>query len=182
MTAPSPCSHSLPSVWSKCQWVLIKCVTGSELRLARACAIRGREAVIPASTSSLPSLRVSTAILPPEPLSTLTLPRSLWTLIGAVAASARIKSTIVRASAKTWLGDSQFPVAANVAEPRQQRQKLRRESERCRAKVTVFLLCGHWQNRPTFLFRGYRVHWKSLCSDCRRWRGFADVRRAISND
>src|SRR5438128_12102395 len=76
--------------------------------------------------------------LPPEPWSTLTLLRSLWTLIGALASSDRDRSTSVRASAKTWLGVSQPRVAANVAEPRQHRQKPRRESKCWRAKLTVF--------------------------------------------
>src|SRR5215470_839954 len=31
MVAPAACIHSLPSVWSKCQWVLIRCLIGSEL-------------------------------------------------------------------------------------------------------------------------------------------------------
>ena len=56
IAAPSPCSHSLPSAWSKCQWVLIRCRIGSGPRLASASAICGREAVMPASTRSLPSL------------------------------------------------------------------------------------------------------------------------------
>ena len=37
---------------------------------------------MPASMSTLPSGPVSTAILPPEPSSTLTLLRSLWVTIG----------------------------------------------------------------------------------------------------
>ena len=42
----------------------------------------GRETPMPASTSSLPSGPVRTAMFPPEPSSTLTLSRSLWVTIG----------------------------------------------------------------------------------------------------
>src|SRR5690242_13445306 len=31
MVAPAECNQSFPSVWSKCQWVLIRCLIGSEL-------------------------------------------------------------------------------------------------------------------------------------------------------
>src|SRR5262245_16485908 len=135
MVAPSACSHSFPSAWSKCQWVLISCLIGSLLRPARASTIRGRETVMPASTRSLPSGPVRTATLPPEPSSTLTLPRNLWTLIGALAASDRIRPTASRASAKTRLGLSQTPVAAKAAEPMQQAQNCRRDREGWRTKV-----------------------------------------------
>src|SRR5262245_37267205 len=57
--------------------------------------------------------------------------------MGDLAALSRIRSTMLRASAKTWLGVSQPPVAANVAGPRQHRQKPRRESKCRRAKVMV---------------------------------------------
>src|SRR5215469_1508445 len=67
MAAPSAFSHSLPSVWSKCQCVLIRCLIGSRLRLLAASKIRERETVIPASMNTLPSAPVKTAILPPEP-------------------------------------------------------------------------------------------------------------------
>src|SRR2546422_953033 len=31
MAAPAECNHSFPSVWSKCQWELMRCLIGSEL-------------------------------------------------------------------------------------------------------------------------------------------------------
>src|SRR6516225_5916319 len=57
--------------------------------------------------------------------------------MGDLAASSRIRSTMLRASAKTWLGVSPPTVAANVAEPRQHRQKPRRERECRRAGVII---------------------------------------------
>ena len=36
MVAPAECIHSLPSVWSKCQWVLMRTWIGSALMAARA--------------------------------------------------------------------------------------------------------------------------------------------------
>jgi hypothetical protein len=77
IAAPSAFSHVLPSAWSKCQWVSIRCLIGSRLRPLAASRIRGRDAVIPASMKTLPSLPVRTAMLPPEPSKMLTLPRSL---------------------------------------------------------------------------------------------------------
>ena len=85
------------------------------------------DTAMPASTSTLPSGPVSTATLPPDPSSTLTLLRSECTLISAVAAASRIMSTIPRALAKTWRGES-HPPAANAAVQRQQKQKPRRDS------------------------------------------------------
>jgi hypothetical protein len=82
---------------------------------------------MPASIRTLPSCPVSTATLPPDPSSTLMLLRSLCTLIGAEAAALRIVSTMLRDSAKTWLGVSHPPEAAKVVAPRQQRQKPRRD-------------------------------------------------------
>ena len=38
MAAPSAFSHVLPSAWSNCQWVLIRCLIGSRLRLLAASA------------------------------------------------------------------------------------------------------------------------------------------------
>ena len=52
-------------------------------------------------------------------------------------ATDRIRSTRLRASAKTWRGLSQPPPAAKVAEPMQHRQKQRRESKCWRAKFTA---------------------------------------------
>jgi hypothetical protein len=65
MAAPAECSHSLPSVWSKCQCVLIRCFMGSALIDASASAIFGRAPAKPASMSSLPSRPERTAIFPP---------------------------------------------------------------------------------------------------------------------
>src|SRR6516165_12832771 len=117
-----------PSVWSKCQWVLIKCVTGSPPRPDRVLVSWGRDTPIPPSMSTFPSGPVRTAILPPEPSSTLTLPRNLYTVTGEDAALFLIRVTSPRASAKAWWGLSQLPVAAKAAPVMQQRQKLRRES------------------------------------------------------
>ncbi|MGT2440663.1 hypothetical protein ACU4GH_38245 [Bradyrhizobium betae] len=54
---------------------------------------------MPASISSLPSGPVRTAMLPPEPSSTLILPRSLYVVMGDVAALSLIRLTMPRASA-----------------------------------------------------------------------------------
>src|SRR5262249_7563684 len=129
--APSAFSHVLPSAWSKCQWVLMRCLIASRLRLLAASSSRGRDAVIPASMKTLPSAPVSTAMFPPDPSKMLTSRRSLCTLIGALAASSRIESTMLRASAKASRGVSQRPVAVKLAEPRQHRQNARRE-RKCR--------------------------------------------------
>jgi len=57
----------------------------------------------------------------------LTLSRSLWTLMGALAALSRIRSTMLRASAKAYRGESQPPVAATVVAATQHRQNPRRD-------------------------------------------------------
>src|SRR5262249_40082495 len=142
MAAPSAFSHVLPSAWSKCQWVLIRCLIGSRLRLLAASRIRGRDAVIPASMKTLPSAPVSTAMFPPDPSRTLTSRRSLCTLIEALVASSRIKSTMLLALAKTSRGLKQRPPAAKAAERRQHRQKLRRETKRCCAMLTSSSPCA----------------------------------------
>src|SRR5215831_6237371 len=80
MAAPSAFIHVLPSAWSKCQWVLIRCLIGSRLRLLAALRIRERDAVIPASMKTLPSDPVSTAMFPPDPSKMLTSRRSLCNL------------------------------------------------------------------------------------------------------
>ena len=64
--------------------------------------ICGRETPMPASISTLPSGPVSTAMVPPEPSSTLMLLRSLCVTIGEVAALSLIRLTMPRASAKAW--------------------------------------------------------------------------------
>ena len=99
IVGPRSHSHALPLAWSKCQWVLIRCVRGSGPRSARAAAIWGRETAMPASTSTFPSRPAMTATLPPEPSSATIPPRSRWTVIGAFAASALIVSTMPSASA-----------------------------------------------------------------------------------
>ena len=76
-----------------------------------------REAVMPASTRSLPSRPVSTAIFPPEPSSTLTLPRSFWTLILAMAAARRMTTTGLSTSANSRRGINQTPAVATATEP-----------------------------------------------------------------
>src|SRR6516165_8661234 len=103
-----------PSVWSKCQWVLIRCVTGSPPRPDRVLASCGRDTPIPPSISTFPSGPVRTAILPPEPSSTLTFPRNLYAVTGEDAALSLISVTSPRASAKAWRGVSQPLVAAKV--------------------------------------------------------------------
>src|SRR5262245_63046965 len=75
-----------------CQWVLIRCVTGSGPRLERALVSCGRDTAIPPSTSTFPSGPVRTAILPPEPSSTLTFPRNLYTVTGEAAALSLMRS------------------------------------------------------------------------------------------
>ena len=127
MAAPSSFSHWLPSVWSKCQWVLIRCLIGSRLRLLTASRMRGRVTVMPASMNSLPSPPVRTAILPPEPSRMLTLPRRLWTVTGVFAAESRIRSTMLRASANACEGLSHPPLEAKPAATAQHMQKPRRE-------------------------------------------------------
>jgi hypothetical protein len=59
----------------------------------------GRETRIPASIRTLPSGPVSTAMLPPEPSSTVMLFRSLCVTIGDTAALSLIRLTMPRASA-----------------------------------------------------------------------------------
>src|SRR6516165_11644661 len=110
-------------------WIAAEAVGGFEDSWARC--------VIPASMKTLPSDPVSTAMFPPDPSKMLTSRRSLCTLIGALAASSRIESTMLRASAKASRGVSQPPVAANVAEPRQHRQKPRRERKCRRVEVII---------------------------------------------
>jgi hypothetical protein len=90
---------------------------------------------MPASMSTLPSGPVRTAMLPPEPSSTLTLLRSLCVTIGETAALSLIRLTRPRASAKASRGVSHPLVATNVAPAMQQRQKCRRESRWRRGKV-----------------------------------------------
>jgi len=75
---------------------------GSGLMAARALVICGFEVEMPASTSSLPSGPGRTAMLPPEPIKTLTLPRSFCVVIFAVAASIRAWTTMM-GSACSWL-------------------------------------------------------------------------------
>src|SRR5215472_11429892 len=77
---------------------------------------------------TLPSAPVSTAMFPPDPSRMLTSRRTLCSLIGALAASSRIKSTMLRALAKAWEGVNQPPAATKPAVTVQQRQKSRRDS------------------------------------------------------
>ena len=125
--APIEFSQALPSVWSKCQCVLIRCVMGSAPRSASALVICGRDTPMPASISTLPSGPVRTATLPPDPSSTLILLRSLWVTIGETAALSLMRLTRPRASANAARGVSHAPVAAKAAPPTQQRQKPRRD-------------------------------------------------------
>src|ERR1700748_2817982 len=103
----------------------MRCLIGSALRLLSASPTRALEAVIPASTRSFPSGPVRTAILPPDPSSTLTPPRSLCIVILAVTASARIISTMFFATAYALRGVSHPLPAAKDADATQQRQKPR---------------------------------------------------------
>jgi hypothetical protein len=52
IVAPAECIHSLPSVWSKCQCVLIKCLIGLELIDASADVSFARAPANPASMSN----------------------------------------------------------------------------------------------------------------------------------
>jgi hypothetical protein len=92
-----------------------------EVGSASALVIWGRDTPMPASMSTLPSGPVRTAMLPPEPSSTLTLLRSLCVTIGATAALSLIRLTRPRASAKASRGVSHPLVAAKVAPAMQQR-------------------------------------------------------------
>src|SRR3984957_13061724 len=56
MVAPTECNHWLPSVWSACQWLLIKCRIGSWLMESSAAEILGCEKGQPASTRRLSPL------------------------------------------------------------------------------------------------------------------------------
>src|SRR5258706_12681606 len=125
--APAECSQSLPSAWSKCQCVLTRWVTGSAPRTSSAVASWGRDTPIPASINTFPSDPVRTAILPPEPSSTLILFRSLSVAMGDAAALSLIRLTRPRASAKASRGVSQPLVAAYAALPMQHRQNPRRD-------------------------------------------------------
>jgi hypothetical protein len=58
---------------------------------------------------------------------TVTLPRSLWTSMGIVAAASRIVSTMLRASAKASAGLNQPRLVATPAATAQHTQKPRRE-------------------------------------------------------
>ena len=69
---------------------------------------------MPASTSTLPSGPVRTAMFPPEPSSTLILLRSLWVTIGETAALSLMRLTRPRASANAARGVSHPPVAAKA--------------------------------------------------------------------
>src|SRR3984957_13795098 len=122
--APTELSHVFPSVWSKCQCVLISVVIGSGPSSASAFINCGRDTPIPASTITLPSGPLRMAIFPPEPSSTLMVLRSLCTTIGEVAALSLIRLTRPRASAKAWRGLSPL-VAPKPVEVRQQRQNAR---------------------------------------------------------
>src|SRR5271165_4139958 len=145
--APIEFNQAFPSAWSKCQWVLMRWVMGSALRSASALVIWGRDTLMPASISTLPSGPVSTATLPPDPSSTLMLLRSLWATMGEAAALSLMRLTMPRASAKASRGESQPPVAASPAEPRQQRQKPRRDIAEEWAFVillSVVVLCSNF--------------------------------------
>src|SRR5262249_11410493 len=89
----------------------------------RALVSCGRDTLIPASTRNFPSGPLRTAILPPEPSSTVRFPRNLYAVTGEDAALSLIRVTNPRASAKAWRGVSQPPVAAKAAPVVQQRQK-----------------------------------------------------------
>src|SRR5262245_59852202 len=125
MAAPAECSHSLPSVWSKCQCVLIKCLIGSELIDASADVIFGRAPAKPASISSLPSRPVRTAIFPPAPIRTLMLPRSFWTVTLLAAAVLRAVCTSPSFWAKTCHGAIKATENGEFAEARKLRREIR---------------------------------------------------------
>ena len=123
--APAAFSQVLPSVWSKCQWVLIRWVMVRAPRVGERLGDLARDTPMPASTSTLPSGPVSTAMFPPEPSSTLMLLRSLWVTIGETAALSLIRLTMPRASANASRGVSQ------------RRRGQRRSAQAAEAKVAT---------------------------------------------
>jgi hypothetical protein len=93
---------------------------------SRASVICGREVEMPESTISLPSGPGRTAMLPPEPIKTLTLPRRAWVVIFAVAAEARpwiTTSGCAGVCAKRLRGETQAAVAAKEPVARKRRRE-----------------------------------------------------------
>src|SRR6516162_1678108 len=125
MAAPSECSHSLPSVWSKCQCVLIKRLIGSELIDARAAVTFGRAPAKPASIISLPSGPGRTAIFPPAPKRTLMLPRNFWAVTVAAAAVFRAVCTSPSFWAKSRRGAIKATVEVAIVDARKLRREIR---------------------------------------------------------
>ena len=85
---------------------------GSAPRAARALVSCGCDTPIPASTRTLPSEPVDTAMFPPEPSSTQMLFLSLCVTMGDTAALSLIRLTMPRASAHACRGVSHPAVAA----------------------------------------------------------------------
>ena len=85
--APALPTVALPPVWSPCQWVLIRVVTGLGEMAAMACAMSAERDVTPLSTCTMPSSPMRTAMLPPGPERTERLSVSLVILMGSVSKS-----------------------------------------------------------------------------------------------
>jgi hypothetical protein len=81
----------------------------------KAADIFGFETEKPASIRSRPSFPVKTAMLPPEPSSTLTFRRSGWTSMFEVAAAWIIVGTIPASAANRRRGPSKAAVADRPA-------------------------------------------------------------------
>lgn len=123
-------------MWSVCQCVLIKCLIGSALIDVNAFVILGRDTEKPASTRSLPSAPVKTAILPPEPSSTEILRRMGWMVIFAFAAALTIVGTIPCSFANSGRRASSVAPAETPAIARRRRRENLAGSNSC----MIFLL------------------------------------------
>src|SRR5271165_6351303 len=107
--------------------------------------------------STLPSGPVRTPTFPPDPSRTLMLFRSLCVTIGETAALSLMRVTRPRASANASRGVSQPPVAANVVEATQQRQKPRLDmTEECIAVIVPSIVLPRIKSR-----RGVPAGWNS---------------------
>src|SRR5882762_10476387 len=87
IVAPAAWTHSLPSVWSQCQWVLTRYFGAGTPIPSRADRILSFEIAMPASTISALCGSARTRMLPPDPSSRWTLPRSGCSFTSDVAAS-----------------------------------------------------------------------------------------------
>ncbi|KUJ34498.1 hypothetical protein ADL25_40875 [Streptomyces sp. NRRL F-5122] len=88
ISAPRSWTQLFPPVWSKCQWVLTRYLMWEAPSFCRARSGFRRETAMPASTMKAPSLLGSTPMIPPDPWSRYTPPRSGVTVMGPRAAAA----------------------------------------------------------------------------------------------